>query len=603
MIIFIFLILFYTTNAGAQAVHPQQINTELQRARTFENQNDLASALRIYQNLYAQYPARGDIVMRLETIYMRTGQPDKAVAILRDHLKRAPHDIVTQLKLGQALFALGEHENAFKAWAKLLENANSPNTYMMVAQQYLSHSLYDRAMAVYTQARQSLNQPDLFAKELAELAERQTRYADAVREYLIFVRQKPQYRTLVEARLRDMAYNGDQHNRIFDILTQEVQNTPEDPNNLSLLIEFALPAGFSAQALQLIQNTPNLSPNSWTYLSRIARYALDENNFDTAKKAFQTLYDRVERPDVRVRALIGLAQTQQRAQHTQLARQYYQAVIDQYPRRPETDEARFALGIYQRDTDNELQRAQQTFQDIVENNRKNEWRYRAFFELAEGHLQSEDFSNAESTWAQILSERKIGPEAAQARFCLAELHYYKGDFDTAKALLNLILVKDLQQDVANDAISKLALIEEGLQKNAEQLHKFAQAELARRQKKSDAAFTALTTLLDQYPKTFLADRILYQQAELLEAQKQYTQAIQQYRKLVLTQKESPLCPVSQMALANIYETYLGQFHEAKSAYETLLIDYPLSFEADLARERLRTIQQKIQAIESQKETG
>jgi hypothetical protein len=58
-----------------------------------------------------------------------------------------------------------------------------------------------------------------------------------------------------------------------------------------------------------------------------------------------------------------------------------------------------------------------------------------------------------------------------------------------------------------------------------------------------------------------------------------------------------------MALANIYDTHLKQYYEARAAYETLLIDYPLSLEADLARERLRTLQRRIKDLEQTKEAG
>ena len=597
------LLCVWLTPIGAQTIPVQQLQAEIQKGLSFEARNAFDQALRIYQNVYAQYPSRGDIVMRLESIYSRTGQHDKTVALLTQYLKQSPNDITTHLKLGDALFALGNKNDAFAQWDHPLKDASSPNIFAIVADRYRKNSIYDRAEVIYRQSRTALNMPELFAQELAELAERQAHYATAVGEYIIFVRQKPQYRTMIEARLRDMAQEEEQRSEIFDLLSKEVLNDPTNHNTLSLLMEYALPAGFSPQLLHIVQNTPHLPTNSWTYLSRIARYALEAQNFETAAQSYQTLYDRIEQPDVRARALLGLAQTKQTAQDMGQARQYYQAVVDQFPSRPEADEARFHLGIFLRDIDQNLKDAQQTFITLINTNRQNEWRYHAFFELAEGYLQTDQFENAAKTWTTILTERKIGPEAARARYAIAELHYYTGDFDAAKVMLNLILVKDLEQNVANDAIMKLALIEEAEQKDIDHLRQYAQAERLHRQQKLKDAQTTLEKLMQQHPKTFLADRILYQQAELLEQQKQYTQAIQQYRKLVLTQKDSPLCPSSQMALAHIYETRLSQYHDAKSAYETLLVTYPLSFEADLARERLRILQQKIQAIKTPKETG
>lgn len=587
----------------AQTIAPHQINAEIDKARIFENQNDLHNAQRIYQNLYAQYPERADIVIRLENVYARTGQHEKSVAILKQHLKQSPNHLTAQLKLGDALLALGEKEEAFKTWNHMLQDAQNPNPFSIVANKYVQSSLYDRADAVFLQARKQLNMPDLFAKERAELAERQARYADAVAEYLIFVRQSPQYRTMIEARLRDMAQNGEAHEKIFALLTEQIRQNPTDRNNLGMLIEYALPAGFCEKALHLLKETPDLPPNNWTYLARIARYALDEKKFDVAADAYQTLYTVVDRPDVQARALIGLAHTHKQANNITLARKHYQTVIEHFSNRPEADEARFNMGLFQRDQDNTPSKAQATFQEIIDTNRKNEWRYRAFFELAEGYLKTGEYQKADQTWTTVLTERKIGPDAAQARYHMAQLRYYTGKFDEAKVMLNLILVKDLGQDVANDAILQLALIEEAEHKGIDDLRQYAAAERLQRQNELGKAYETLQALQEQNPKTFLADRILYLQAELLEAQTQYTEAIQQHRKLLQTQKNSPLCPAAQMAMAQIYENRLGQYVDAQQVYEALLIDHPLSFEADLARERLRVIQQKIQDIKTYKDAG
>jgi tetratricopeptide (TPR) repeat protein len=602
MNLLIFLLLFVAP-VGSQTLRPGQINPEMRKAARLEAQNDLAGAQRIYLQLYVQYPARGDLVLRLQNIYSRTGQHDKAVTLLRQHLQRSPNNITTLLKLGDALFALGKPEEAFAEWEKLFKHASTPNTFSLVASRYLKYSIYDRASAAYHRARRELKTPDLFARELAELAERQTHYADAVREYLVFLRQKPQYRTTVEARLRDMAHNGEQHDEIFALLAAQVVQSPDKLGNLGLLIEYALPAGYAAQVLNLVQDTPNLPANSWTYLSRIARYALDEDHFETAALAYQSLYDRVDRPDVQARALIGLAHTKHRAQQIEQARHYYRAVIDAFPLRPESDEARFHTGLFLRDIDHDVEHAQKSFQEVIDSSRKTEWRYRAFFELAEGYVQTNRFEGAEKIWATILSERKVGPDVAQARFNMAEIQYYRGDFDMAKILLNAILVKDLAQNFGNDAILKLALIVEGEQNDAGQLRQYAHAELLARQQDLENAYLAFGQLQERHPQTFLADRILHKQAELLELLQRYTEAIQHHRKLVSTLKTSPLCAASQLALAEIYETRLGQYHEAERAYEKLLVDFPLSFEADLARERLRTLQQKIQSIDTPKETG
>ncbi|MDA0711137.1 MAG: tetratricopeptide repeat protein [bacterium] len=588
--------------AIAQPIEPQQIPAQIQEARVFESQNDLQNAVRICQNLYTQYPNRQDIASYLEHLYSRTGQHLMTIDLLRRTLERSPSDLPGRLRLADALYAAGKRDTAFMEWDRILQNTRTPNVFGMVADKYIQNNLFERATATYDQARRALGSPDLFSRERAELSERQTHYTEAVRDYLLYVRQKPQYRSLIEARLRDMAQNGDQQSEIVDLLAAAV-GTPPKSDAMGLLVAYGLPAGYAARVLEIVKEAPGQDASQLAYFSRIAQYAHDAKDFETAAAAYHTLFDRVPRPDVRAGALMGLARASEGLGQFDQARQHYQAVLSQFAARPEADEARFHLGRFQRDLDHDPERARQTFLELIASNRRSTWRIRACFELAEGYLLADQFDEAEKVWSRVLAEMNTGAEAAQARFQIAEGAYYRGDFEKAKILLVSILARDLAQNVANDAITRLALIEEGERTSPEQLLAFAQAERMRRQMKPKAANSAFEDMQKQFPQSFLTDRILYQRAELLEELKAYTEAIQHYRKLIATQGDSPLCPASQMAMARIYELRLRQYHDAQSAYELLLVTYPMSLEADIAREKLRAMQQKIRNIEAKKETG
>ena len=122
-------------------------------------------------------------------------------------------------------------------------------------------------------------------------------------------------------------------------------------------------------------------------------------------------------------------------------------------------------------------------------------------------------------------------------------------------------------------------------------------------KNQNGALHAFETLHRAHPQSFLADRLLDHQAKIYTDQKRYPQALQTYRKLIATQPHSPLSPAAHIAQGAIYDKYLGQYYDAQKIYETLLVNYPTSLEADIARERLRNLRQKIQALEKTKEAG
>ena len=571
---------------------PAQINAELNRAMVLEAKKDLTGAIGIYQRLCEQLPHRGDLVSRLEAALSRAGRYAEAAALSRQRLAVDPDDMDTRLRLGQALLALGQVDSADAHWDRVLRHATILTPFAMVADHYRRRNMDSRAEQTYRRARIAFKDAALFARELAELAERQVRYPDAVREYLIYAEDNPQYLPIVEDRLRDFAHNGDRHAEVFDLMASSISLS--DQNQRRLLIEYALPAGFAAQTLALLQSYDAL--NEWTSLFRIARYSLDHGDPTTAIAAYQTAYNRVDRADLRTRAQLGLGKACERANRPADAQTEYDALIAQYPERAEADEARFRMGMILRDHRKDAAGAQQAFQTLIQTNRRNTWRYKALFALAEGHLQADNADAARRVYHQIIAEMANAPEETEARFRLAELHFLLGQIDDAQTLLDTVLKADVNRDIINDAIALSALLQEGMRADSTLISAYSRACLKLRQNGHAGALRDFEALYRAHPQSFLADRLLDHQAQIHANQKRYPQAIQTYRKLIADRPHSPLCPAAHIAQGAIYDSHLGQYYDAQKAYETLLVDYPMSLEADIAREQLRTLERKIQNI-------
>ena len=584
--------------AGTAIASTEQINAAIQRAIALEAKKDFTSAIYIYRGLYIQHPHRADLLMRLNSALSRAGRHAEVAALLRQRLSSVPNDNNARLRLGIALFEMGQIDSAAASWEPLLQHATITHPFAIIADRYRKRNLDKRAVQTYRRARTALKNTTLFARELAELAERRAHYPDAVREYLIWIQQNPQYRAHVEARLRDFAQNGDRHAEVFDLLS-----SPKDQTHLSLLIEYALPAGFIAQTLDLLLSPNALIKNNWNYLFRIASYALDNDNPPTAITAYRAICDRADRPDHLARAQLGLGKAYQLANRPADAQNHYGDLIARHPNRAEADEARFLIGIILRDHLNDASGAQQAFQNLIQTHRRSTWRYKALFALAEGHLQANSIDRTRHIYHQIIAEKATAPEAIEARFRLAELHFLSDQLDKAQTLLDAVLKTHLNRDIINDAIALSALLQEGQRADSTLLSAYASACLKLRQKDQNGALRAFETLHRAHPQSFLADRLLDHQAKIYTDQKRYPQALQTYRKLITTQPQSPLSPAAHIAQGAIYDKYLGQYYDAQKIYETLLVNYPLSLEADIARERLRNLRQKIQTLEKTKEAG
>lgn len=544
-------------------------------------------ALKRYRALHARNPRRVDILYRLSGLLSTSGHHDEAIALLKKHLQRLPGDIGGCLRLGDALFARGDLEAAFSEWDRVAKDATSPGPYRLSADRYRRHSLYAHAETIYRKGRKALSEPLLFARELAEVAERQANYIEAVREYLLFLEAQPQYRATVEARLKEIARAGGPA-EIFDFLANQVREHPDDQNRIHLLVEYALPSDRADQLLRILMQTPELS---WTHLFRIATYTLANRAYATSVTAHRALLERNKRTDIQSRGHLGLARAYEGIDLPDSARTYYRALIERFPKR--SDEARFRLGLLLHDQNPEA--ALQTFHNLINTNRRTLWRYKALFEIAEGHLQADRLDLSGAALQRIIREKRNSDEGDDATFRLAELRFLSGLPDSARHLLDRLLTGKNTRYALNDALALSVLIQD---ETEPLLKTVGQAQKLRRQGRLERALTLYDTLLQHHSD--LTDRILDARADILDALGRYSEAIQACRELITTTSWSPFCPGAQMRLALIYENRLGQYHDARKAYQAVLVNYPLSLEADSARERLRGLQKKIQDLNDKK---
>ena len=176
-----------------------------------------------------------------------------------------------------------------------------------------------------------------------------------------------------------------------------------------------------------------------------------------------------------------------------------------------------------------------------------------------------------------------------ARFRNAKLAYYRGDFDWAQQQLGW-LKSATSELVANDAIYLSVLITENVEdSNLVPLQRFAAAGLLMFQNKDKEAGILLDSINKAYPKHPLNDDILMARAQMAEKHKDYEAALGYLALILKDYKEDVLGDDAVFMMAGIYQNDLHKNDEAKKYYEQLLIDYPGSTYAQIARQKLNEL--------------
>ena len=175
-----------------------------------------------------------------------------------------------------------------------------------------------------------------------------------------------------------------------------------------------------------------------------------------------------------------------------------------------------------------------------------------------------------------------------AQFRLAEIQFFKNNFDSALALL-APLTENLKADESNDALILQYFVIENRVQFPEALKQYSHAELLARQYKLSEAIQELSSIIDIYPTAPLADDVLLKKAEYSIQLKRYAEALALYQKLLVDYKESIEKDKTQFKIGELYQLYLMDKQKAIDAYEVILEKYPFSLFIEQARKRIRQI--------------
>jgi predicted Zn-dependent protease len=197
--------------------------------------------------------------------------------------------------------------------------------------------------------------------------------------------------------------------------------------------------------------------------------------------------------------------------------------------------------------------------------------------------------DASLTYSQVDKEFKQDVLGENARFSNAKLAYYRGDFDWAQHMLGALKASTTEL-IANDALYLSVLITENIEdSNTYPLTRFAYAGLLRSQNKDAQANTLLDSIATAFPKHPLNDDILMAHAEIARKHKEFDKAISYLTAIVEKYGEDVLGDDALFMMAEIYRTDLQKNDLAKKYYEKLIIDFPGSTFIQIARQKLREI--------------
>jgi hypothetical protein len=586
---------------AAQQRQQDQENEKL--AFQYYSDKDYEKALGLFHDLYDKQPTQHHYTYYLYCL-TALNKFSEAEKLVKSRIKDEPGSYRYEVDLGYIYLLTDKPEKATKCFDELIEkmSANKANI-SEIANAFLTRQLYEYAIKTYLRGRELLNYTENFNRELALVYEMSGNYSSMIEEYLDLLGRDPSQLDMVQNRFQSIL-NKDIDDKIGDelraALLKRSQRNPENRNYGEMLLwlsvqrkdfEFAL---IQAKSLDTRFNEGGLLVFS------IANLSMSNKDYTVAIEAFNYLIKKGTSNPYYTASLTGTL----KAKFLRITEGYNYQIKDLHSLKKEYEAALGELGrnaktvILMRD----LAHLQAFYLDELDDSEKlleeainipgvpEDLKAGIKLELGDIYLFVGEVWDASLLYSQVEKTFKNDPTGQEAKFRNARLSYYIGEFNWAKAQLD-VLKAATSKFIANDAMELSLLISDNIDPDSTYtgLRLYSHADLLIYRGQDSLAMLTLDSIrmLGLYHP--LDDEVLYSKAGIYIREKEYLKADSVLDKIVRDYKNDILADNALFKRAELQAGVLNNKEKAMALYEQLLKDYPGSLFTTEARKRFRQL--------------
>ncbi len=584
-------------------VRPMTAVNESQLASQYYRDQQYDKAVVIYEKLYRENPSYVNYTYYLYCL-VQLNRFDEAEKLVRKQIKANPAKPRYHVDLGYVYQMSDDPSKAKKEYEDALMMLPADrNAIVELAGAFQARRETGYAIRTYMKGRELLGYTELFHLELGQIYEIEGRYEEMFGEYLDMIEQNIDQLQLVQIRLQN-ALSDDpdgSKNELFRItLLKRVQQYPDNTMYSEMLIWFSIQqkefemALLQAKALdrrfseggERIYSIALLAASNQEY-----EVAIDAYNYLIRKGPMAPLYitGRVELLNVTFQKITSEYIIDQTALHS--LEQQYITTLDEFGFSPLTLSLIRNLAHLQAFyLDKQNQGISLLNEAIKMSHISPQQRAECKLELADILLFSGDPWEATLLYSQVEKEFKYEPTGHEAKFRNARLSYYIGEFEWAKAQLD-VLKAATSKLIANDAMELSLLINDNMDYDSTYtaLSVYSKAELYLFRHEPDSAGFLLDSLYSRYPYHPIADEILFKKAQIELSKGNFNGAETLLQQIITTYPYDILADNALFLEATLYEEHLEDPDKARQLYQRLMLDYPGSLFVVEARKRYREL--------------
>lgn len=577
----------------------------LAMARAYYENGECEKAMSIYEKLLKNQRFTFQIHPNYYACLLQLEQFEEAEKYLEKNIRRykiQPTFHIDYVLLLRRLKREGEADKHLQKY--LREIRDMDGQVRATGSQLVREGLYSYAEELYLYARQ--NSRHHFVYSLANLYSQSGETEKMIDEYLKLLELEPhriQYvKQVLQAQIRDER----DWKYLEPLLFERIRKSPDNMEYTEMLIWYYLQQKDFFKAFIQARAIDKRLQLGGLRIDDIGQLAFENEDYKQAEKIYAYLAKNYsDSPQVpyyrlqRMRAKEEVVRNSFPVEKTEIQSLVgeYQAYIKQYGITPMTASsaqrmARLkAFYLHEKDT------AIQILETLVNTpGLSMPFIASAKLDLGDIYLLKGEWWEATLIYSQVEKARKDTPQAYDAKLRNARLHYYNGNFELAKAHLDILKLAT-SREIANDAMDISVLIQDntGLDSTELAMQTYAGIKLLVYQQQFEQALEEYDAMLEDFEGHSLTDEILWEQAQLYFQLGDYDKTLSKLEGILADHKEGIFGDDANFMLGELYEEKKQDKEKAMEIYKNHLLDFPGSIYTAEARKRFRQLREGVGA--------
>ncbi len=598
-IISVFLFVFLS----ALPILAQEDSSDERLAAQYFRNGEFERAVSLYEELFEEKPTEVIYNNYLKCL-LELEEYGQAENVVKSQIEDETGKVRYKVDLGYVMKEAGNTRRANRHFNRLIDDMPGRHQDITdLAEAFLKRDMTEHALETYEEGRKILGSAYHFNIQIAEIYEKTGEYEKMMEEYVDLIAKDSGEMEKVRGILQDALDDDPEFEKNDALRRVLLKSTQKDPDR-TLYSEMLLWLSFQQKdfemALRQAKTLDRRLQRGEEFVHEVAELSLTNNDFDVSEEAYNYIIEKGPSGSYFLEARVGLLEVK----FERLTASYdyelhelkdvekaYHDALDEFGVHANTVPLIRNLANIKAFYLDKPGEAVNLLESIIEMPRvSNRVKAECRIEMADILVLNGEVWDAKLLYSRVDKSYSDHPVGHEAKFKNARLSFYMGEFEWAKAQLD-ILKAATSKLIANDAMALSLKIQDniGFDEDTQPLEMYSMAEKKAFMNKFDEAFKILDSIKIKFPEHQINDNVLFTKAELNMQTGSYHEADSLLELVVEQYPQSILADEALFKRAELNENVLERTDKAGEIYQEIMVDFPASIYNRTARTRYRNL--------------